>query len=120
MNTQISHSGGLVDAVIELGFDQVKYFEGSVTDTATGFNISPPARRIVLENSNTTGSMFLRVNDSPATSNVSFTPGDDVRIQPGCTYTMDYDAIHSISMVAESGVTVDAKGLLGFKGTVAC
>jgi len=120
MPTQISHSGGLVDAVIELGFDQVKYFEGPITDVASTIFISPPARRIVLENCSTESSVFLRINDEPATANVSFTPGDDVRIQPGCTYTMDYDAIHSISMIAESGITVDVKGLIGFKGTVNC
>lgn len=114
----IAHSGGIVDAVLELGFDQVKYFESSITSTATGFTINPPARRIIVENFSTTDSVYLRINDSPATTIVSFTPGDNIRIKAGCTFSMDFDSVTEISLVAADGVSVNIGGLLGFKGTV--
>lgn len=117
MPTQISHSGGLVDAVLELGFDQVKYFESSITDTATGFTISPSARRIILNNRNTTGDVYLRINDSPATTSVGFVPGEDIKIGPGCSFTMDFDVITEISLIT-TGVTVAIEGILGWKGTL--
>ena len=68
MTTQVKHSGGLVDAVIELGFDNVKYFEGPITGAASGFTIDPPARRIIVLNKDDTSDVFLRINDSPATT----------------------------------------------------
>lgn len=116
MATQISHSGGLVDAVLELGFDQVKYFEGPIMDTATGFTISPPARRIILNNRSATGNVYLRINGSPATTVVNFVPGDDIKIGPGCSFTMDLDSITEISLVT-AGETINIEGILGFKGT---
>lgn len=114
----IAHSGGIVDAVLELGFDLVKYFENSITDTAVGFTISSPARRIVVENFSTTNPVYLRINNSPATTVVGFTPGDNIKIKAGCTFSMDFDSITEISLVADTGISVDIGGLLGFKGTV--
>ncbi len=116
---QIAHNGALIDAVLELGFDQVKYFESSIADTATGFTISPPARRIILNNRSETEDVYLRINGSPATTAVSFVPGDDIKIGPGCSFTMDFDSITEISLVTAGG-TADIEGILGFKGTVDC
>ena len=115
---EIKHSGGLVEAVLELGFDQVKYFEGTITSTATGFTISPPARRLTINNRSETGDVFLRINASPATTSVSFTPGDDVKIGALATFTMDFDSLIEVSFVANTGESVNIEGLLGFKGTV--
>ncbi len=117
MTTQLSHSGGLVDAMVELGFDQVKYFENSIADTAVGFTITPPARRIILNNRSDAGDVYLRINGSPATAVVSFVPGDNIKIGPGCGFTMDFDAITEISLIT-GGATVDIEGILGWKGTV--
>ncbi len=114
---QIAHSGGLVDAVLELGFDQVKYFERGVTGVASGFTISPPARRLQLLNKDASNDVYFRVNASPATITVGAVPGDDVKIGPGCSFTMDYDSVNEISFIT-TGSTVQVEGLLGFKGTV--
>jgi hypothetical protein len=113
---QIKHNGGIVEAVSELGFDQVKYFEGTIGNTATGFVIDPPARRIVLNNKSTTEDVYLRINGSPAVASAGFAPGDDIKICPGGTFSMDFDAIQEISMI--SPATADVEGVLGFKGTV--
>ncbi len=115
---RIAHSGGIVEAVLELGFDQVKYFETTVTDSATGFTISQPARRIIVENTDDDDSVFLRVNGGAAVAAASFVPGDNIRIRPGCSFAMDFDSVSEISLITESGVNVDIIGLLGFKGTV--
>ncbi len=110
------HSGGIVEAVLELGFDQVKYFEGDITGVATGLTIDPPARRIQLTNRSSSEDVYFRINDSPATPSVGFVPGDDIKLRPGCTFTMDYDIITEISLVT-SGATVSVEGLFGWKGT---
>lgn len=117
MATQISHSGGLLDAVIELGFDQVKYFESTITTIATGFSINPPARKIILNNRSKTETVYLRVNGSPAGISVSFTPGNNIKIGPGCNFTMDFDSLKEISLIT---VNTNAKieGILGWKGTI--
>ena len=117
---KLAHSGGLVEAVLELGFDSVKYFEGDITDTASGFTISPPARRLTVLNKSTTDDVFLRINGSPATTSVSFTPGDNIKIGPECTFNMDFDTLNEISLVTETGITVPIEGLLGFKATEMC
>ena len=114
---QIKHSGGIVDAIMELGFDQVKYFEDTITETASGFTISPPARRLIIENTDATNDVYLRINDSPATTSVSFSPGDNIKIRANCTFTMDFDALTEISLVTASSITVAIQGVLGFKGT---
>jgi hypothetical protein len=114
---EFKHNGGIVEAVLELGFDQVKYFEGDITGTATGFTIDPPARRLQLTNKHDTQDVYFRVNSSPATTAVSFIPGDDIKLGPGCTFNMDYDIITEISLITE-GSTVSVEGLLGWKGTL--
>ncbi len=119
MSAQVKHSGGLVDAIIELGFDNVKYFEGNITGTAIGFTISPPARRIVVNNKSDTADVFLRINDSPATTSVSFMPGDDIKIGPGCSFSMDFDILREVSFIT-GGTTVNIEGILGFKATKSC
>lgn len=110
------HSGGIVDAVIELGFDQVKYFEGTIGASAMGFSITPPARRVIVNNRATSGNVFLRVNNGSATTVVSFSPGNDIKISPGGSFIMDYDAVSEISLISD-GASVAVEGLLGFKAT---
>lgn len=120
MATQIAHSGGLVDAVLELGFDQVKYFEGVVAASASGFTITPPAKRVVVENLDADNPVYLRINGGSATTSVSFVPGDDIKIQPSCSFSMDFDSVTELSFIANTGNAVSITGLLGFKGTVSC
>ncbi len=116
---QLKHSGGIVDVVLELGFDQVKYFEGDITGTASGFTINPPARRLQLTNRSESDDVFFSVNGSTATTDVGFVPGDNIKLGPGCSFTMDYDILTEISLVT-AGATVAVEGLLGWKGTGAC
>lgn len=116
---QLKHSGGIVDVVLELGFDQVKYFEGDITGTASGFTINPPARRLQLTNRSESDDVFFRVNGSTATTDVGLVPGDNIKLGPGCSFTMDYDILTEISLVT-AGATVAVEGLLGWKGTGAC
>jgi len=116
--TGMKHSGGIVDVILELGFDQVKYFEGTISSAATGFTISPPGRRLTINNRSETNDVFLRINDSPAIASVGFTPGDDIKIGALASFTMDFDALHEVSFVANTGETVDIEGLIGFKGVV--
>ena len=119
MTTQISHNGGLADVVLELGFDTVKYFEGVITSTASGFNISPPARRVIVNNRNENGDVYLRINDGTATTDVAFIPGNNIKISPGCSFSMDFDSIKEISLVT-AGESVQVEGILGWKGSVNC
>ena len=118
--TMLNHSGGLVEVVLELGFDQVKYFEGSITGTASGFAISPPARRVTVSNQDSTNDVYLRINPpegETAETTVGFTPGDNIKIGAGCTFSMDFDALSEISLVTE-GATVAVEGILGWKGSI--
>lgn len=117
MSTQISHNGGLVDAVLELGFDQVKYFEGTVSGVANGFTINPPARRIQVTNKDASNDLYFRINGSPASTAVSFIPGDNIKLEPGCTFTMDYDTLDEVSFITP-GSGIQIAGLLGWKGTI--
>ena len=112
---RIKHSGGLLDATIELGFDVVKYFEGNISSTASGFNISPPARRIIVRNTSSTNDVFLNVIGNNATTSVSFVPGDNIKVATQGTFTMDFDSLTSVSFITASG-TAFIEGLLGFKG----
>jgi len=119
MPTQMRHSGGLVDVVLELGFDQVKYFEGTIAGTATGFTISPPARRITVSNQDSTNDVYLRINPPDgevAEASASFTPGDNIKIGAGCTFSMDFDSLSEVSFVT-GGATVAIEGILGWKAT---
>ena len=110
------HSGGIVQAVLELGFDSVKFFEGPVGTTAIGFTIEPPARRLVVNNRSSSGNVYLRINGGTATPVTTFVPGDNIRIGAGGAFAMDFDALREISFVADAGA-VDIEGLIGFKGT---
>jgi hypothetical protein len=115
----MAHSGGLVDVVLELGFDEVKYFEGDITGTASGFTITPPARRLQLVNKSSSVDIYFKVNDGDATTAVSFVPGDNIKLGAGCTFTMDYDAVSQLSFITE-GSSAAIEGLLGWKGSNAC
>ena len=116
---KLKHNGGLVEAVIELGFDNVKYFEGTITGVASGFTIDPPARRLIIINTDGSDNIFLRINGSPATTVVSFTPGDNVKIRPGGTFTMDFDTLAEISLITD-GTSATVEGIIGFKATESC
>lgn len=114
----LKHSGGIVEGVLELGFDQVKYFEGTITNTASGFSINPPARRLILNNRAASGNVYLRIDGDTAQPTASFTPGDNIKVGPGCSFAMDFDSLTSISLVSDSPGGVSVEGLLGFKGTI--
>jgi hypothetical protein len=115
---EIKHNGGIVEAVLELGFDQVKYFEGDITENATGFTINPPARRLQLTNRSDTTDLYFKVNGEIAVASVGFTPGDDIKLRPGCSFTMDYDILTEVSFITSAGQTASVEGLLGWKGTI--
>ena len=116
MSTQMKHSGGLVDAIIELGFDAVKYFEIIVTDTAQELSTAIPARRLTLRNTSTTADFYFNITGVVATTSVSAIPGDNLKLGPECTFTMDFDNLTTISFVT-GGAAVLVEGFLGFKGT---
>jgi len=116
MATQMAHSGGLVDAILELGFDEAKYFEGTITGTASGFTITPPARRLQILNLSTTDDVFFTVNDGNAETTVGFVPGNNIKLRPSCSFELDYDAVTEISFITE-GASVEIEGLLGWKGS---
>lgn len=113
----LKHSGGIIDVVLELGFDQVKYFEGDITGTASGFTINPPARRLQLTNRSDGHDVYFSVNGTTATTVVGFVPGDNIKLGPGCSFNMDYDVLTEISLIT-GGNTVSVEGVLGWKGTV--
>lgn len=118
MTTQIGHSGGLIDTFLELGFDQVKYFETTIISTASGFFINPPARRILVENLSEISDVYLRINKGDATPSVSFSPGDNIKIRPKCSFSLDFDSIKEVSLITAPGESAQISGLLGFKGTI--
>ena len=113
----ISHNGGIVQGVLELGFDRVKFFEGDISSTASGFTISPPARRLIVNNKSTSVDVYLRLNSSPATTTTAFLPGDNIKICPQGNFAMDFDVLSEVSFITASG-TAHVEGLLGFKGTI--
>ena len=117
--SQIRHNSGLSEQVSEIGFDTVKAFGGSVTSTAFTLTIDPPARRLTLRNAGTVNDIYLRINDSPATSSISLVPGDDIKIGPLCVFSMDFDTLNEISIVTSSG-TSEIEGILGWKGIAGC
>ncbi len=116
---QIKHSGGIVDVVLELGFDAVKYFEVTVNGTAQALSISPPGRRLTLRNTSTTDDLYFNVVGGVATTLVSFVPGDNLKLGPGCVFEFDFDTLTNISLIT-GGADVLAEGYLGWKGTVSC
>jgi hypothetical protein len=115
---RMKHSGGIVETVLELGFDTVKYFEATITETASGFSISPPARRLIVNNRSTTNNVYLRIDGQDASTTVGFTPGDNIKISPEGSFAMDFDALTAISFITEASTTANIEGLLGFKGIV--
>lgn len=114
---KIQHSGGLVEAVLELGFDMVKYFEGTMNGTAQSIsNIDPPARRLTIRNTSLTDDVYVNVTGNPATASAGFALGDNIKIGPGCTWSMDFDTLTDVSLIT-SGADVDIEGVIGWKGT---
>lgn len=113
-----AHNGGLLEGVLEVGFDSVKYFEGTITNTATGFSISPPAKRLSVLNKSDTGNVYVRIDGQDAVANASFIPGDNIKVGPGCTFTMDFDTLSQVSFISNGSVNIE--GLLGFKATISC
>ncbi len=114
---QMMHNGGIVEAVLELGFDAVKYFEITASGTAQMLSISPPAKRIILLNSDSSTAVYFNITGTAATTSVSSVPGDNIKIGPGCTFSMDFDSVSQISFITTSaGVSVE--GILGWKATV--
>ena len=117
MPTQISHAGGLVDAVLELGFDNVKYFEIIATGTAQELSLSPPAKRLTLRNTHETADFYFNITGTAATTVVSAIPGDNIKLGPLCIFTMDFDNLTTISFIT-GGTSITIEGILGWKGTV--
>jgi len=119
MPTQIHHNGGLVDAILELGFDAVKYFEIAATGTAQMLTIDPPARRLTLKNTSATEDVYFNVTGDDAVATASSIPGDNIKLGPGCVFTMDFDVLTHVSLISGGG-TATIEGWLGWKGTVHC
>jgi hypothetical protein len=119
MPTQIAHNGGLVDAVLELGFDAVKYFEIAATDTAQMLTINPPARRLTLRNTSDSVDVYFNITGDDAAATVGAIPGDNIKLGPGCIFTMDFDTLTNVSLITAAG-TATVEGWLGWKGTVLC
>ncbi len=113
----MKHSGGLNQLVVELGFDQVKYFEVVASDTAQTITFNESARRLHIKNAETSGGtdVFISITGT-AVASASSSPGNNIRVRAGCTFTMDFDAFTCVSVITESG-TAQVDGLLGFKGT---
>ena len=116
--SQMRHSGGLNQLVVELGFDQVKYFELVANTVAQTITFNTPARRLSVSNKEAVGgsSVFVNVTGVAAAASAGITPGDNIRIRPTCTFTMDFDAFTCVSIIADVG-TAQVDALLGFKGT---
>jgi hypothetical protein len=116
---ELRHNGGIVDVMLELGFDAVKYFEGTITSTAQTISISPPARRLTIVNRDENNPMYINITGDDAACAASLIPGDNLKIEAGCEFEMDFDVLESVSMIACSG-DVWAEGYLGWKGTKGC
>ena len=116
MPAQMKHGGGLVDAILELGFDNVKYFEITATGAAQTLSISPPAKRLTLRNSHASADVYFNITGTAATTSVSAIPGDDIKLGPSFVFTMDFDNLTTISFIT-GGTSVLVEGILGWKGT---
>jgi hypothetical protein len=114
---ELKHNGGIVEVMLELGFDAVKYFEGTITSTAQKISISPPARRLTLVNRDTTNPVYINITGDDAVAVATLIPGDNLKIAAGCEFEMDFDILESISLVTAAGITVEVEGYLGWKGT---
>ncbi len=117
---ELKHSGGIVQSVLELGFDRVKYFELTASGTAAGFSITPPARRILVRNIDTNNSTWINLTGSTAEPTSGNVPGDNIRIRPTCTFNMDLDTLTSVSFVTTSGSPALVEGVLGWKASGNC
>ena len=114
---KLQHHGGLIEAVLELGFDAVKYFEITANGTAQTLTLSPPARRLTLHNTHASDSVYFNIMGTDATTVVSSTPGDNIKLGPKCIFSMDFDTLTSISFIT-AGTDVLVEGTLGWKGSV--
>lgn len=113
--SNIAHKGGLPELVSEIGFDLVKYFEGTITGSAYTFDINPPAKRLTLRNKSLTDSVYLNVTGNNAVASVSLVPGDNIKIDSQGVFIMDFDSLDSISLITGGG-SVIIEGILGWKG----
>lgn len=111
----IFHKGGLPELISEIGFSQVKYFEGNISSTATTIDLDPACRRVVIRNVSSTIPVYVRLDGDIATSTAGMIPGDNIKVPTLGIFTMDFDAITTISMITASG-TAFVEGILGFKG----
>ena len=111
----IPHKGGLPDLFSEIGFSDVKYFETTVSGSPTTIDIDPPASRIIIRNKSTLKPVFLRLDGQEASQDVEVIPGNNIKIGEQGTFSMDFDAINTVSLVASG--TLSIEGILGFKGT---
>jgi len=111
----IAHKGGLPGLISEIGFDVVKYFEGTITGTAFTLSIDPPAKRVIIRNTDTTTPVYLNVNGGIAVASASLTPDDNVKIPADAVFTMDFDSVSQLSLIT-SGPPVFIEGTLGWKG----
>ena len=116
---KLKHNGAIIEAVLELGFDAVKYFEIGANGTAQSISISPPARRLTLRNPSTTDDLYFTVNGVTATTSVSAVPGDNLKLGSGCIFELDFDSLTDLSFIT-TGATVTAEGHLGWKGSTSC
>ncbi len=112
----IQHSGGLIETIIELGFDAVKYFEITASGTAQTLSLSPPARRLTLHNTHASDSFYFNITGSNATTAVGSTPGDNIKLGPKCVFSIDFDTLISISFIT-AGTEVLVEGTLAWKGS---
>ncbi len=115
----LKHNGGIVQGVLELGFDAVKYFEITANGTAQELTISPPARRLTLRNTSASDAIYFNLTGTAATTVVSAIPGDNIKVGPGCIFAMDFDTLSTISFIT-TGADVLAEGTLGWKGLGTC
>ena len=117
MSTQLRHSGGLVEAIVELGFDAVKYFEITATTAAQTITMGLPARRLNLRNTSETTAVYFNITGDAAVASANSIPGDNIKLGPSCTFSMDFDTITSISFITASSTAL-VEGHLGWKGTI--
>ncbi len=113
---ELKHNGGIVEVMLELGFDAVKYFEGTITSTPQKITISPPARRLTILNKDANNPVYINVTGANAAASVSLVPGDNLKIGAGCEFEMDFDTLGCVSLVT-GGADVSIEAFLGWKGT---
>ena len=115
--SNIPHKGGLPELFSEVGFSQVKYFEGTISSTATTIDLNPPCKRVVIRNTSATLPVYLRVDGDEAVASSGLIPGDNIKVAALGIFIMDFDSVHSVSLITASG-TCFVEGILGFKGNL--